>query len=115
MDERNVRPGAGSAAPSGSDVSPGTSLSGTSVDDEAFSAFYRKFVPKLVAFLVWQGARLPDATKISQDTMVELYRSWSAIHHPETWARRVASQMLARHIISIKHDLVEAVHVETET
>ncbi len=31
----------------------------------AFSAFYRECVPTLVAFLVWQGAHLPDATDIA--------------------------------------------------
>ncbi len=73
-------------------------------DDAAFSAFYRRFVPRLVAFLVWQGARLPDAADIAQDTMIKLYRRWSEIHEPEAWARRVASRALARHIASIRED-----------
>jgi RNA polymerase sigma factor (sigma-70 family) len=76
-------------------------------NDAAFSAFYRKFVPTLVAFLRWQGARLPDAADIAQNTMIKVYRHWSKIDHPEAWARRVASRTLARHIASIKEDLVE--------
>jgi RNA polymerase sigma factor (sigma-70 family) len=73
----------------------------------AFSAFYRQFVPTLVAFLVWQGARLPDAADITQDTMIKTYQRWSEIHHPESWARRVASRALVRRIASIAEDPVD--------
>ena len=51
--------------------------------DAAFSAFYRRFVPTLVGFLVWQGARLPDAADLAQVTMSKAYRYWSTISEPE--------------------------------
>lgn len=73
--------------------------------DAAFSAFYREFVPTLVAFLVWQGARLPDAADITQDTMMKVYKDWSTIRHPEAWARTVASRELVRRIARIPEDL----------
>ena len=76
-------------------------------NDAAFSAFYRKFLPTLVAFLMWQGARLPDATDIAQDTMIKMRQRGSEIGHPEVWARKVASRALVRHIASIKEDPVE--------
>lgn len=69
-----------------------------------FSAFYRRFVPTLVAFLRWQGATLPDAADIAQDTMAKAYQRWFEIDHPEAWARTVASRALARHIASIQDD-----------
>lgn len=72
--------------------------------DAAFSAFYREFVPTLVAFLVWQGARLDVAADIAQETMIKLYKGWSEIHQPKAWARRVASRALARHIARILED-----------
>jgi RNA polymerase sigma-70 factor (ECF subfamily) len=75
----------------------------------AFSDFYRAFVPTLVAFLVWQGARLADAADIAQDTMAEAYRAWHRIDRPEAWARRVASRAYARRIASIEEDPVDAV------
>lgn len=68
----------------------------------AFSTFYREFVPTLVAFLVWQGARLPDASDIVQDTMVKAYHSWERIDNHQAWARRVASRAYARKIASIE-------------
>lgn len=36
-------------------------------DDAAFSAFYREFTPTLVAWLIWQGARLPVAADVAQE------------------------------------------------
>lgn len=77
--------------------------------DVAFSAFYRRFAPTLVGFLVWQGARLPDATDIAQATMSEAYRHWSTIREPEAWARRVASRALARHIARVEEDPAEEI------
>lgn len=75
--------------------------------DTAFSAFYRRFIPILVGFLVWQGARLPDAADLAQMTMGEAYRYWPTIREPEAWARRVASRALARHIARIEEDPVD--------
>lgn len=107
MDDRDSRP-AGSAIPrdppGGSAVAPALVQSDT---DAAFSAFYRRFVPTLVAFLVWQGGRLPDAVDITQETMIKLYQRWSEIRHPESWARRVASRELVRRTASVEEDLVD--------
>jgi RNA polymerase sigma factor (sigma-70 family) len=77
--------------------------------DAAFSAFYRQFATTLVGFLMWQGARLPDAADLAQATMSETYRHWSTIREPKAWARRVASRALARHIASVEEDPVEEI------
>jgi RNA polymerase sigma-70 factor (ECF subfamily) len=63
-----------------------------------FDDFYRGFVPTLVAFLLWLGARLPDAADITQETMIEAFKDWGRIEKPEAWARRVASRKYARRI-----------------
>ena len=81
----------------------------TQTADATFSAFYRRFVPTLVGFLVWQGARLPDAADLAQVTMIEAYRHWSKIREPEAWARRVASRALARQIASVEEDSVDEI------
>jgi RNA polymerase sigma factor (sigma-70 family) len=70
-------------------------------DVEGFSEFYRQFVPSLVAFLMWQGASLPDAADVAQETMIQAYRHWSMIDHPQAWVRRVASRMLTRRAATI--------------
>lgn len=75
----------------------------------AFSEFYREFVPTLVAFLVWQGARLPDAAEIVQETMIKAYQCWSEIRQPQAWARTVAYRALIRRTTSIKENPVEHV------
>lgn len=72
--------------------------------DEAFSDFYREFITRLVAFLVWQGARLPGAADIAQDTMIKTYQRWSTIDQPEAWARRVASREFVRRFARVRED-----------
>jgi RNA polymerase sigma factor (sigma-70 family) len=61
-----------------------------------FADFYRRFVPKLVGFLVWMGAPLNVAADMSQETMVKAYLRWRKIEYPEQWARKVASRELVR-------------------
>jgi RNA polymerase sigma factor (sigma-70 family) len=77
--------------------------------DATFTAFYREFVPTLVAFLLWQGARLPDAAEIAQETMLQAYRHWVTVRQPQAWARRVASRMYTRRIASIEEFTVSEV------
>jgi RNA polymerase sigma factor (sigma-70 family) len=69
---------------------------------DGYSEFYRQVVPSLVAFLIWQGARLPEAADVAQETMIQAYRYWSTIEHPQAWVRRVASRILARRIATVE-------------
>jgi hypothetical protein len=75
--------------------------------DAAFSAFYRRFVPTLVGFLMWQGAQLSDAAELAQATMAEAYKYWSTIRMPEAWVRRVASRALVRKTASVEDPVDE--------
>jgi RNA polymerase sigma-70 factor (ECF subfamily) len=61
-----------------------------------FTAFYRTQTSALVRFLVWMGARLPDAADLAQDTMIEAFNGWQTIKHPRAWIRRVASRKYVR-------------------
>ncbi|MEX5637514.1 sigma-70 family RNA polymerase sigma factor [Parafrankia sp. FMc2] len=84
--------------------------SGPSADTvAAFSGFYRRFVPTLVGFLIWQGVRQADAVEIAQDTMAAAFQSWRTIDHPEAWTRRVASRAYARRIAALAEDPVAEV------
>ncbi|HET8661442.1 MAG TPA: sigma-70 family RNA polymerase sigma factor [Micromonosporaceae bacterium] len=74
--------------------------------DRAFAEFYRQFVPTLVGFLRWQGVPLREAADLAQETMVQAYKRWETIEHPQAWARRVASRMWARRISTVVEDRV---------
>jgi len=108
MDEREP-PEVGTVAPSKGTDRSGSQQAADALQDAAFSAFYRAFVPTLIAFLVWQGARLPEAADVAQETMIQAYKHWATIEHRAAWARRVASRAWARRIASIGEDLVEQV------
>ncbi|MGH3940626.1 MAG: RNA polymerase sigma factor [Pseudonocardiaceae bacterium] len=104
MDKRE-QPTTGSAVPTNPPRGPDATQRPTQrADDNAFGAFYREFTTTLVAWLIWQGAELPVAADIAQNTMIEAYRNWSTINQPAAWARRVASRALARHIARTAED-----------
>jgi RNA polymerase sigma factor (sigma-70 family) len=65
-------------------------------DTTEFEAFYQRSVPRLVAFLRWQGAAIPDAVDCVQETMIQAHMNWSTIAHHHAWCRRVASRFYAR-------------------
>jgi RNA polymerase sigma-70 factor (ECF subfamily) len=65
---------------------------------EAFTVFYRGAAPKLVAFLRWHGARLPDAADCAQEALTLAFRQWSTLRHPYAWCRQVASRLYARRV-----------------
>ncbi|GAB2965648.1 RNA polymerase sigma factor [Saccharothrix stipae] len=66
-----------------------------------FSAYYRADLARLVAFLLWQGARLADAADIAQDTMAKAYAAWPTIGRPAAWTRTVASRERARRMAEL--------------
>lgn len=72
-----------------------------------FTAFYREAVPRLVAFLRWQGARLPDARDCVQDTMILALRHWPELREPYAWSRLVAARRYARLLATVREDPVE--------
>jgi RNA polymerase sigma-70 factor (ECF subfamily) len=74
----------------------------------AFTAFYRAETPGLARFLVWMGARLPDAADLAQETMIDVFNKWQTIEHPRAWTRRVASRKYLRRLAGTE-DLVNTV------
>jgi RNA polymerase sigma factor (sigma-70 family) len=68
-------------------------------DQDAFVRFYLTATRELVAFLLIQGASLPDAADIVQDLMATAYRRWTSIGHPRAWAYRTAGRALIRRLV----------------
>jgi RNA polymerase sigma factor (sigma-70 family) len=60
--------------------------------DLEFTLFYTDDMPKLVGFLIVQGARPVVAADAAQDAMTEAYRKWDTIDAPRAWVRTVASR-----------------------
>jgi RNA polymerase sigma factor (sigma-70 family) len=79
---------------------------GRSVADTEFAAFYRSFMPGLVAFLRYQGVPLKDAADLAQETMIKAYARWSTIDTPRAWTKRVASRAWARRLAGVDEALV---------
>lgn len=63
-------------------------------ENAEFAAFYREYVPRLVTFLICQGATLPDAADCVQDTMIEALPAWATLTSPYAWCRTVAYRRL---------------------
>jgi RNA polymerase sigma factor (sigma-70 family) len=70
--------------------------SGTQSDGEDFPAFYFRFMPNLVGFIMLLGAQLFDAAAIAQETMESAYNHWEEIEKPESWARTIAANNFRR-------------------
>jgi len=74
-----------------------------------FVAFYMQAIPRLVAFLRWQGASLPDAAECAQEALTQaLPPRWSTIDHPHAWCRRVASRLYARRVATLEEPVEDA-------
>ncbi|MFI9504125.1 RNA polymerase sigma factor [Nocardia sp. NPDC052566] len=75
--------------------------------EQQFSAFYRTNISNLVGFLVTQGARFADAADIAQDTMTQLWQSWSKVDSPMAWARVVAGREFVRRYAALEPDRID--------
>lgn len=60
--------------------------------DSEFRLFHRAQMPRLVAFLMVQGAPADAAADVAQDAMIEAYRHWDDIDAPRAWVRLVATR-----------------------
>lgn len=67
-----------------------------------FTAFYHESAARLVAFLRWQGASLPDAADCAQEALTQAFARWSTLTEPYAWCRVVASRGYARHLATLR-------------
>ncbi|MFG2918919.1 RNA polymerase sigma factor [Kitasatospora sp. NPDC048298] len=104
--EGGIAPGLSALpGPGGPQAATGTELP----VQEQFAAFYRGFTPRLVGFLMWQGAPGQVAADLAQEAMISAYRGWRDIRSPEAWTRKVASRGLVRHFSRVEEDPVSQV------
>lgn len=73
-------------------------------EEEAFSRFYRGYLPRLTAYLVYQGAPVDRAGEFVQDTMGKAYRKWHEIEVPESWAYKVAYRTFLRYATRVEEE-----------
>lgn len=88
-------------------VSSAEERSGAGLSPQALAAyetFYRDRVPKLTLFLILQGASPWVATEVVQETMIKVFKRWSAIDAPAAWARTVASREYIRFISRVEEE-----------
>ena len=64
---------------------------------EQFTAFYRDYMPRLVRFLVLDGAPVALAAELAQEVMVSLWRNWDTVQYPKAWARTAAARAWIRY------------------
>jgi RNA polymerase sigma factor (sigma-70 family) len=62
-----------------------------------FEALYRQDTPRLVRFLILDGAPAAVAAELAQETMTALWQSWDTVTSPKAWSRRVASRKWIRY------------------
>jgi RNA polymerase sigma-70 factor (ECF subfamily) len=62
-------------------------VDGRPSETRGFSAFYRDYLPQLLALLMVEGARPALAAEIAQDVMSAAYREWARIDKPRDWTR----------------------------
>jgi RNA polymerase sigma factor (sigma-70 family) len=72
-----------------------------------FTTFYKATLPRLVAFLRWQGAPLPDAADCAQEALTACFQQWSTIEWPYPWCRTTASRGYARYLATIREHSVD--------
>jgi len=77
-------------------------------DVAEFVEFYKQAAPRLVAFLRWQGASLPDAAECAQEALTEALSRWATIEHPRAWCRRAASRHYARRMARLEEPVEDA-------
>lgn len=76
-------------------------------DEKAFGHFYRAYVPRLTAYLVYQGASVDRAGEFVRDTMVKAHRSWHEIGSHKSWAYTVAYREFVRHATRVEEPVEE--------
>jgi RNA polymerase sigma factor (sigma-70 family) len=70
---------------------------------EEYSFFYKESVPRLIAFLRWQGVPLVEASDCVQEALMKaLPPKWEEIERPYAWCRVAAWRIYHRRVSSCK-------------
>jgi RNA polymerase sigma-70 factor (ECF subfamily) len=95
----------GNADPAGSPL-PGSvartpaAASPAAGGEHEFARFYRDYIRRLAAYLVYQGAAADLAADIAQDAMITTYRRWAEIESPRAYTWTTAYRAFIRHVVN---------------
>jgi RNA polymerase sigma-70 factor (ECF subfamily) len=64
--------------------------------EREFARFYREHFPRLVAYLLYQGATAQLAADLAQDAMATAWRRWAEITSPRAYVYKVAGRAYTR-------------------
>lgn len=87
----------GRPRPSTAPEAAGDQLAGPDQAVAEFTAFYSDNVPRLVRFLIVDGAPPALAAELVQDVMTALWRCWHTVASPGPWTRTAASRAWIRY------------------
>lgn len=68
--------------------------------EQEFARFYREHMPRLAAYLTYQGATAHLAADIAQDAMTEVFRRWDTVKSPRAHAWTIAYRAFIRHALN---------------
>lgn len=60
---------------------------------DEFARFYREHLPRLAAYLIYQGAPAHLAADLAQDAMATAWRRWAEITEPRAYVYKVAGRV----------------------
>jgi RNA polymerase sigma-70 factor (ECF subfamily) len=81
---------------------------------EDFASFFRQEYPRLVLFLLKEGASEPEAEDGAQEAMAQALAAWDRPRSPRAWVRRAAFTIYVRHATRLRREqaaLAQAVSV----
>jgi Sigma-70 region 2 len=69
---------------------------GQAGSEDEFARFYRENLPRLAAYLIYQGAPAHLAADLAQDAMATAWRRWAEITEPRAYVYKVAGRAYTR-------------------
>ena len=86
------------ASPGWADQTSGSGTRGTSMDEEAFDAFYQASFGRLVGQIYAMCGSVTEAQDCVQEAFIRVHRRWERVEHPHAYLRRaVVNQVTSHH------------------
>jgi RNA polymerase sigma-70 factor (ECF subfamily) len=71
-----------------------------------FEEYYRADVAGVAGFAMKLGADVHDAADISQNVLVEMFRTWEQVRYPRIWARNNVTWALYKKPLAAKYEVL---------
>ena len=79
------------------------SIEHAQADKAEFAKFYDDAAPQLMAFFLWLGASIPDASECAQEALTRCFQRWSLIQKHYAWCRKTAFHLYLKYGSSPEH------------